>query len=177
MDGHMILMRLLGRAALFFSMIAMAGAAFAQAKDPTPLGESGDWAAYAFKAKGGKVCYVVSQPKGSAPKNAKRDPVFFLITHRPGQSVRNEVSTIIGYPFKKDVNVDVKIDEANFILFTNGDGAWADTKDKDKKVVAAMKRGKAMSVKGTSERGTETVDTYSLKGISGALDKIDAACK
>lgn len=173
----MILMRVLGRAALLISMTAMAGAAFAQAKDPTPLGESGDWAAYAYKAKGGKVCYIVSQPKGSAPKNAKRDPVFFLITHRPGQSVRNEVSTIIGYPFKKDTNVEVAVDEANFTLFSNGDGAWADTRDKDKKVVAAMKKGKAMTVKGTSERGTETTDTYSLRGISGALDKIEAACK
>ena len=173
----MILMRALGHAALFLSTVAMAGAAFAQAKDPTPLGESGDWAAYAYKAKGGKVCYIVSQPKGSAPKTAKRDPVFFLITHRPGQSVRNEVSTIIGYLFKKDVNVAVKIDGNDFTLFTNGDGAWADTKDKDKKVVASMKKGKSMTVKGTSERGTETTDTYSLKGISGALDKIDAACK
>ena len=177
MDGHMILMRLLGQAALLVSMTAMAGAAFGQAKDPTALGESGDWAAYAYKAKGGKVCYVVSQPKGSAPKNAKRDPVFFLITHRPGQGVRNEVSTIIGYPFKKDVNVDLKIDNTDYTLFTNGDGAWADTKDKDKKVVAALKKGKTMSVKGTSERGTETTDTYSLKGLSGALDKIDDACK
>jgi invasion protein IalB len=177
MDGHMILMRPLGRAALFCLMLALPAAAFGQAKDPTPLGESGDWAAYAYKAKGGKVCYVVSQPKGSAPKNAKRDPVFFLITHRPGQSVRNEVSTIIGYPFKKDVNVEVAIDDKGYTLFTNGDGAWADTKDKDKKVVAAMKKGKSMTVSGTSERGTETTDTYSLKGLSDALDKIDAACK
>ena len=167
----------MGRAALFLLTFAMAGTALGLATDPTPLVESGDWAAYAYKAKGGKVCYIVAQPKVSAPKSAKRDPAFFLVTHRPGQSVRNEVSTIIGYAFKKDVNVEVTIDNVNYTLFTNGDGAWADTKDKDKKLVAAMKKGKAMSVKGTSERGTATSDTYSLGGISDALDKIDAACK
>jgi Invasion associated locus B (IalB) protein len=173
----MILKRPLGRAALFLTAMLVPATAFGQAKDPTPLGESGDWAAYAYKAKGGKVCYVVAQPKGSVPKGAKRDPIFFLVTHRPGQAVRNEVSTIIGYSFKKDATVEIKIDETAYTLFTNGDGAWADSKDKDKKVVAAMKKGKAMTVKGTSLRGTETADTYSLKGVSGALDKIDAACK
>jgi invasion protein IalB len=154
-----------------------AGAAIAQTQEPTPLGESGDWAAYSYETAGGKVCYVVSQPKESQPKNAKRDPVFFLITHRPGQKVRNEVSTIIGYPFKKESLVKIAVDEKNFDLFTNGDGAWADTSNKDKQIVQTMKKGKTLSVKGTSLRGTQTTDTYSLEGLSAALEKIDAACK
>ena len=86
------------------------GAALAQGQEPTSLGEFGAWAAYAYRAQGGKVCYVVSQPKSSTPKAAKRDPAFLLVTHRPGQSVRNEVSTIIGYPFKKDAIVELTVD-------------------------------------------------------------------
>ena len=125
-------------AAYGISAVVLAGSAFAAGEqDPTPLGESGDWAAYAYKAGQGKVCYVVSQPKASQPKGAKRDPIFFLITHRPSQGIKNEVSTIIGYAFKKDATVEVKVDEAAFQLFTNGDGAWADTKDKDRKKLAA----------------------------------------
>ena len=112
-----------------------------KSQDPTPLGEFKDWAAYTYKTSGGKVCYVVSQPKASEPKNAKRDPIFFLVTHRPGQGVRNEVSTIIGYPFKKEAIVKVTVDKAAFDLFTNGDGAWADTSAKDKQIVAAMRKG------------------------------------
>lgn len=154
---------------------AVAGGAMAQSQSPTLLGESGDWQAYTYKSGGATVCYVVSQPKSSEPKAAKRDPVFFLVTHRPAQKIRNEVSTIIGYPFKKDSKVDLSIDGTAFTLFTNADGAWADTKD-DKTVVDTMKKGQAMTVKGTSWRGTSTTDTYSLKGISAALDKIDSAC-
>lgn len=171
---HMILLRTAWAALL---ILFLSGVAFAQDQDPTSLGNFKDWAAYTYKTAGGKVCYVVSQPKASEPKNAKRDPVFFLVTHRPGQGVRNEVSTIIGYPFKKDAVVKLGIDTASFDLFTNGDGAWADTSAKDKQIVAALKKGKSLSVKGVSLRGTATVDTYSLDGLAGALAAIDAACK
>jgi hypothetical protein len=34
-----------------------------------------------------------------------------------------------------------------------------------------------MIVKGFSKRGTLTTDTYSLGGVSDALDKIHAECK
>lgn len=163
--------------AAFLAAFPLAGAAFGQAQNPTSLGVFGDWAAYTYKASGGKVCYVVSQPQGSEPKTAKRDPVFLLITHRPGQSVRNEVSTIIGYPFKKDTTVELKVDNNAFKLFTNGDGAWSDTSAKDKQIVGAMRKGKKLSIKGTSWRGTSTVDNYSLSGVSDALKKIDETCK
>ena len=60
---------------------------------------------------------------------------------------------------------------------TNGDGAWADTTAKEKQIVAAMKNGTKLSVTGTSWKGTETTDNYSLSGITAAMDKIDSACK
>lgn len=170
-------MRRAGRVALCAITLAWCAPTFAQSQNPTPLGEFADWAAYTYKAGNSKVCYVVSSPKGSDPKSVKRDPIFFLITHRPGQSVRNEVSTIIGYPFKKDTQVELTIDDGGFKLFTNGDGAWAESKDRDKQIVAAMKKGKVMNLTGTSWRGTATTDHYSLKGISDALDKIDGVCK
>jgi hypothetical protein len=149
----------------------------AQSPEPTSLGEFGDWVAYTYKTKNGKVCYVSSQPKSTTPKNAKRDPAFFLVTHRPSDNVRNEVSTIIGYPFKKDTPVQLTVDAASFELRTNGDGAWADTSAMDKEIVAAMKKGQKLTIKGASWRGTETLDSYSLKGVVPALAKIDAACK
>lgn len=157
--------------------VGLAAPVLAQSQDPTPLGEFGDWAAYTYKTAGGKVCYAVASPQGSDPKNAKRDPIFFLITHRPQQNVRNEVSTIIGYPFKKDATVQLTVDAQSYELFTNGDGAWADTSAKDKEIVAALRKGQKLTVKGVSWRGTETLDSYSLKGAKAAIDKIDDSCK
>jgi hypothetical protein len=44
------------------------------------------------------------------------------------------------------------------------------------KLMAAMRQGSKMVVKGTSRRGTLTTDEFSLKGLSAALDKIASEC-
>ncbi len=174
MVAYMIPSRRTGALALtFFTCMA----SLALAEDPQQLGSFDDWVAYTYKAADTKVCYVSSSPKGSEPKSIKRDPAFFLVTHMPGRKVRGEISTIIGYPFKKETNAELTIDDAKFELFTNADGAWADTTATEKQIVTAMKSGSTLKVKGTSWRGTQTIDTYSLKGISAALAAIDKACK
>jgi hypothetical protein len=157
--------------------LALSGAALAEG-EPQQVGAFDDWLAYSYDAADSKVCYVSSTPKSSEPKNAKRDPAFFLVTHMPGRKppVRGEVSTIIGYPFKEEQTVKLTIDTESYDMFSKGDTAWVDT-GTDKKIVAAMKAGKTLKVEGTSWRGTQTVDTYSLVGISAALAAIDKACK
>jgi invasion protein IalB len=151
--------------------------AMAQAQDPKLLGEFQDWAAYTYQSDSGPVCYIVSQPTDWEPKNVNRGPIFFLITHRPSERVRNEVNTIIGYPFKEDSTATVTVGDADFDLFTSGDGAWADTADRDRQIVEAMKAGTTMSLKGVSWRGTETRDRYSLSGVTNAMNRIDTECK
>lgn len=149
----------------------------AVAQEPQLLGEFTDWSAYAYDSEGAKVCYVVSQPKKQEPAGLNRDPAYFLVTHRPADKVRNEVNTIIGYPFKKESSATITIDGTDFQLFTKGDGAWADSSGKDSDIVEAMKKGRDMVIKGTSWRGTGTSDTYSLSGVSAAISKIDTTCK
>jgi len=173
----MIPMRRAGILGLLFLASCACGKANAQSAEPALLGQFNDWAAYTYKAPDTKVCYISSRPKASEPKAAKRDPAFFLVTHMPGRKVRGEIMTIIGYAFKKDSTVELKVDDAAFELFSNADGAWADTTATEKKIVDAMKTGKSLSLKGISWRGTETLDTYSLEGVSAALAKIDEACK
>ncbi|WP_137391181.1 invasion associated locus B family protein [Rhodoligotrophos defluvii] len=145
--------------------------------EPQLLGDFNDWAAYTYNTQKGKVCYIVAKPSSSEPNNVKRDPIFLLVTHRTADKVRNEVSTIIGYPFKKDAPALVTIDGTNYEMFTNGDGGWFDSSTKDSQVVSAMKAGHKLTIKGTSWRGTETTDTYSLAGVTAAMKAIDQACE
>jgi invasion protein IalB len=177
MVANMIPFRRRRTTAFVMAVFFGAAGAYAQGNEPALLGEFGDWSAYTYNAADTKVCYVSSRPKASEPKTAKRDPIFFLVTHMPGRSVRGEVSTIIGYPFKKESSVQLAIDEAKFEMRTDADGAWAEDAATDKKIVATMKGGKAMTLQGTSWRGTVTIDTYSLTGLSAAMAKIDEACK
>jgi len=157
--------------------IAMSAPAMAQ--EPVSAGKFGDWTAYSYKTKKGPVCYIVSQPVKSTAsrKNIKRDPAFFIVTHRPGDKVKGEVNTIIGYAFRKNTPVSLRIDTTTFTLYPSGDGAWSEGPATDHKITAAMRAGKSMTVTGTSARGTRTVDTYSLSGVTAALKKIGALCK
>lgn len=149
----------------------------ALSEDPKFVEEHKDWAVYTYKSGGGQVCFIVSEPKSSEPKGANRDKIFFLVQNRPKDGVKSEVSTIIGYPFKKGSTTTVQVDDKSFKLYTNGDGAWAESGKLDRQVVAAMKNGKTMSVSGTSWRGTKTKDRYSLAGVTAAMQKIDTMCK
>jgi hypothetical protein len=154
-------------------------AAPAFADDPVSLGAFDDWEAFTYQANGAPVCYVFSTPKKteSDKKIAKRDPVYFLVTDFSGRKIKGQVSTIIGYPFKESSIVDVKVDDLAFQLYSSGDTAWAASNDIEAQIVKALKTGKALTVTGTSWKGTQTTDSYSLTGVAKALEKIDATCK
>lgn len=148
------------------------------ADDPVSLGTFEDWESFTYQASGAPVCYIYSVPKKSdAVKKVKRDPIYFLVTHFSGRKIHNQISTIIGYPFKESSTVTVKVDNAAFELYTNGDVAWAAAPETELQIVTAMKTGTSLTVTGISWKGTETTDTYSLAGVSKAMDKIDSACK
>ena len=120
-----------------------------QAQEPKVLGTYGKWTAYELKGNKGSECYIASKPIETEPKNVRRDPVHFLVTHK------SMVNTIIGYNFKKGSTANLDIDTTKFVMITDKDGAWLDTSTKDRKAVVAMKKGNKMIVRGTSWRGHE----------------------
>jgi invasion protein IalB len=166
-----VLRSLLALAAISIS----ASVASAQAPQQTSLGTFNDWSAYSATLPNGKVCFIISQPKTRAPEGLKRDPAYFFVTHRPGDKVKNEISMQSGFPMKAEGAAEVQVGAANFRLFTENERAWSDGQS-DQQLVAALRGGSSMTVKSTSGRGNVTTDTYSLAGISAALDKINQEC-
>src|SRR5205807_524202 len=68
---------------------------------PTLLGQFGEWGAYTANSGGKKICYALAKPSSSATEpNRPRDPAYTFISTRPTENVRNEISIVIGYPFK-----------------------------------------------------------------------------
>lgn len=148
-----------------------------QAKAPTPLQTFESWATYTYNNAGAKVCYTATQPTDKQPSGVNRDPVFMFITNRPKEGVKHEVSVIAGYPYKEGSKTTVKIGDATFSMYTKDQGAWVDNAAEETRFINAMKGGSTMVITGTSRRGTVTTDTYSLKGISAALKRIDGECQ
>ena len=56
-------------------------------------------------------------------------------------------------------------------MYTQNDGAWVKNAAEEAKLVDAMRKGADLVVKATTSRGTETTDTFSLKGLAQALDR------
>ena len=72
----------------------------------------------------------------------------------------------------------------NHFYFTHIDTfaqtAWVNSTKNPKldiEIIEAMKKGSILVAEGTSVRGTDTKDTYSLIGFSKALKKLKDVCK
>ena len=145
---------------------------------PTLLGTYGDWGAYTAAPGGKKVCFALAKPKTSKtePAGRKRDPAYIFISTRPAENVKNEVSVIIGYPFKPSSDATAEIGTAKFAMYTQNDGAWIKNVAEEARMIEAMRKGSDLTVKGASGRGTASTDQFSLKGLAQALDRADQEC-
>jgi Invasion associated locus B (IalB) protein len=146
---------------------------------PNLLGQFADWGAYTASPGGRKVCFALARPSSSQtnPPNRPRDPAHIFISTRPAEQVRNEVSVIIGYTFKDKPSPTIEVGPTKLNLYTEKDGAWISNAGDEARLVEAMRRGSDLVVKGTSSRGTQTTDTFSLKGLGQALDRVAQECR
>ncbi|MGV8937500.1 MAG: invasion associated locus B family protein [Allorhizobium sp.] len=156
--------------------LTLASTGMAAAQSPTRIEQFQAWGAYSYKASGGTVCYVLSVPTAKEPAAVNHGDIFFIVSQRPGQNISYEPQAMMGYALKESSKVNVTIDAKNFVMFVKETAAWVENAAEEPALVAAMKSGKAMTVKATSARGTATSYTYSLSGISAALKKIES-CK
>jgi len=159
--------------------------ASAQTKKPDPtdqatlLGQFGDWGAYKATPGGKLVCFALSKPTSAVtdPPGRNRDPSYAFVSTRPAEKVKNEVSVIVGYPQKPGVDATATVGTANYAMYTQNDGAWVKNAAEEAQMVEVMRKGSDLIIKSLSTRGTKTTDTYSLKGVADALDKVAAECK
>lgn len=142
-----------------------------------PTSVFGDWTAHTHQDAKAKICYAASQPKTQEPKAAKRDPAFFYVSAWPKDGIKTEVSVKVGYPLKKDSEVTVTVGRDTFKLFTSSERAFVSDPAQELQLIETMKKGSTMQVQGTSERGTATTDTYSLTGLTQAMQALAELCQ
>ena len=146
---------------------------------PTLLGQYGEWGAYTASPGGKKVCFAIAKPTSSQtnPPDRPRNPVYMFISSRPAEKVSNEVSIIVGYPFKPGSEASAAVGSTTYALYTQQDGAWIKNAAEEAQMVDAMRAGQSAVIKGVSAKGTQSSDTFSLKGLAQALDRVGQECK
>jgi len=153
--------------------------AVAGGAEPTLIGQFGTWGAYSATPNGKKVCFALAKPASSKtnPPNRPRDPAYAFVSTRPSEKVSNEVSVMIGYALKPGSESTLEVGGASYAMYTQGDGLWIKNAAEEERMVDAMRKSADLVVKGVSAKGTETTDTFSLKGLAQALDRIAQDCK
>lgn len=152
----------------------------ALAQDSTNvIGTEGDWTAFAGESP--KECWAVTPPTRSANTRngqaveVQRGDIRLYIAYRPGAS--GEVSFTGGYPFRPGSTVQVDIGGQKFSLFTEGESAWTGSSSEDAKLVGALRAGSNATFTAVSARGTQTVDTFSLSGVTRMTDLARSRCQ
>lgn len=165
--------------ALLFGVMMLAMVHGAAAQTGELIGENGAWKSYRSGQGNSAICFITSEPikyEGKYDRNNRGETRVFVTHHGRDPENRGVVSNVAGYRYMADRDVTFNIDGKSFSLFSVDTRAWATKPSQDRALVKAMKRGNRLKVTGISSRGNKTIDTYSLKGFTAAMKKIDKAC-
>ena len=121
-------------------------------------------------------CYIGSLPlKSDLPDTKKRGENYILVYKLIG-SDEKIIQIEAGYNYNLSADILVKIDQAEYGFYTTEDSSDTAWTNNDSEVIYALKKGLELILNGESSRGTITNDTYTLKGFTAALNKLNEDC-
>ena len=146
------------------------------AEEVKKLGKHKDWETFIINNASGKVCFAQSKPVLQAPKNSSREARLF-ISFRPGENISNEISITSGYDYNIQNSVTA-ISGKNKYKFdiVKENFAWITDNKFEKKMVKIMQKGSRIMVKAHNQKGSQTIDHYSLLGFTKAYKATKANC-
>ena len=159
-----------------FSIIYLLGFSPLMAEELKEIGKYKDWRTMVLVEPTGKVCFAQSTPVLQSPKKNIRDARLF-VTFRPSEKIKDEISASPGYEFNKENSV-IATSGKNKIKFdiVQQGFAWIADNKIEKKMVKVMKKGSRIMITGYNQKGSQTIDHYSLLGFTKAYNTAKKAC-
>ena len=169
-------MSIIKKITILLGIFFISGVAQVSAQEIKKIGKYKDWESMIVSEATGKVCFAQSSPILQAPKSNKRDAKLF-IAFWPADKIINEVSVTAGYEFNKNNSVTAASGKNKFIFDIKEQGsAWiADTKV-EFRMIKRMKKGSRIMITGYNQKGSQTIDHYSLLGFTKAYNATKKAC-
>jgi Invasion associated locus B (IalB) protein len=174
---------LIGRT-LALAAIMLAGTAVSAQESTNRVATMTDW--NVFVEENPKMCWGVSKPKETVnsrdgqPVSVRRGDILLFVTFNPGKAP--EISFTGGYPFAAGSVVELNIDGTVYSMVPGTEGtenewAWPGSAEEDSKLLAALKAGTTATLSARSGKGTQTVDTFSLRGFTAAMEDAEKRCQ
>ena len=146
------------------------------AEEVKKLGKHKDWETYVINNEKGKVCFTQSTPVLQAPKSNLREARLF-ISFRPGEKITDEISVTSGYEFNKKNSITARSGKNKYKFdITQESFAWMTSNKQEKKMIKIMQKGTRIMVTGYNQKGSQTIDHYSLLGFTKAYKATKANC-
>ena len=146
------------------------------ANEVKKIGKYKDWESIVLMEATGKVCFAQSSPILQSPKsNNKRDAKLF-ISFRPADKIIDEVSVTAGYEFNSNT-VSAQSGKNKFKFDIKEQGfAWIADNKIEFRMIKRMKKGSRIMITGYNQKGSQTIDHYSLLGFTKAYNSSKKAC-
>jgi hypothetical protein len=141
------------------------------------LETSGRWQAFSSQPGRAKLCYALSKPASRSPANLKDVEGFLFISSRPGEGVRNEISIVMKFDLKENVEHLALVGDQRFALAAKGQNLWLKNPAEESRMLDSMRKGTDLEIRATSKKGNATSDKYSLAGIAQTAKRAEDACK
>ena len=135
-----------------------------------------DWETYIVKNKSSKVCFAQSMPVLQAPKTNTREARLF-VTFRPNEKISDEISITSGYEYNKKNSIMARSGKYRYKFdIAQENFAWMADNKKEKKMIKTMKKGSRIMITGYNQKGSQTIDHYSLLGFTKAYNTAKKSC-
>ena len=146
------------------------------AEEVKKIGKFKDWETMVLNEASEKVCFAQTKPILQAPKSNKREAKLF-VTFRPTEKITDEISVTPGYEFNNKNSVTAVSGKYKFKFDIKQSGfAWIADNKIEVKMVRQMKRGSRIMITGYNQKGSQTIDHYSLLGFTKAYNASRKAC-
>ena len=148
----------------------------AVAEEVKKIGKFKDWEAMTIKNENGIMCFAQTKPILQSPKNNPREARLF-VTFRPNEKISDEISITAGYEFNKKNSIVGKSGKNKYKFDISQENfAWIADNKQEKKMIRTMKKGSRIMITGYNQKGSQTIDHYSLLGFTKAYSSAKKSC-
>ena len=146
------------------------------AEEVKKIGKFKDWEAIVIKNNSKIVCFAQSKPVLQSPKSYQREARLF-VSFRPNENISNEISITAGYKFNNENSIIAKSGKFKYKFdIAQENFAWMADNKMEKKMINTMKKGSRIMVSGHNQKGSQTIDHYSLLGFTKAYGAAKKNC-
>ena len=146
------------------------------AEEVKKIGKFKDWETMVIKNNSKLVCFAQSKPILQSPKSYKREARLF-VSFRPNEKIINEISITSGYEYNNENSITAKSGKYKYKFdIAQENFAWLADNKMEKKMINTMKKGSRIMISGYNQKGSQTIDHYSLLGFTKAYNTAKKSC-